>query len=144
MITGTNNSNCKWVLTGSDVACIGNIENLLDYATVKSWAHPTMGNYCYGYMFYNCKALTQAPALSATTLAGSCYHNMMFNGCTKIKLSIIQTGEYEVVYRIPTAGTGTTATDALSNMFTNTGGTFKGAPNINTTYYLSNTNTVVG
>ena len=195
MITGTNNSNCKWVLTGSDVACIGNIENLLDYATVKSWAHPTMGNYCYGYMFYNCKALTQAPALSATTLAGSCYHNMfrgctsltqapalpvttlasncyygmfygctgltqapalpattlavecythMFNGCTKIKLSTIQTGEYEVVYRIPTAGTGTTATDALSNMFTNTGGTFKGAPNINTTYYLSNTNTVVG
>ena len=45
-ITGAN-SNYKWVLTGSDIACIGNIENLLDYTTVKSGAHPTMAVYCY-------------------------------------------------------------------------------------------------
>ena len=79
---------------------------------------------------------------SATTLANSCY-NGMFYGCTGIKLSSTQTGEYTVTYRIPTTGTGTTASSALSNMFTSTGGTFKGTPTINTTYYLSNTNTVV-
>ena len=323
VITG-DNSNCKWVLAGSDVACIGNIENLLDYTTVKSRAHPTMANYCYGYMFtgctsltqapelpattlvaycyysmfFGCTSLTQAPALPATTLASNCYNNMfancirltqspdlpattletycyaymfsgctalthapdlpattlemncyrnmfsgcksltqtpalpattlanncydsmfynctsltqapvlpattlksygyqymfrgcksltqapvlpattlksycyqgmfqdckrltqapalpattlanwcyqyMFKGCTSLKLSTTQTGEYTVAYRIPTTGTGTTATNALNNMFASTGGTFTGTPEINTTYYLSNTNTVV-
>ena len=193
VITG-NSSNYKWVLTGSDIKCVGNIENLLDYATVESGAHPTMAYYCYRGMFQDCKALTQAPVLPATTVVSYCYNGMflgctgltqtpalpattlanfcyigmfrgctsltqapalpattltsgcywgMFQGCTSLKLSTTQTGEYTVVYRIPTAGTGTTATNALSNMFTGTGGTFTGTPAINTTYYLSNTNTVV-
>ena len=30
-------------------------------------------------MFYNCEALTQAPALSATTLVKSCYESMFYN-----------------------------------------------------------------
>ena len=194
VITG-DSSNYKWVLTGSDISCIGNIENLLDYVTIESGSHPTMANYCYAYMFQDCTSLTQAPALPATTLANYCYYCMfmgctsltqapalpattlanncyvhmfrdctsltqapalpatklanncyqsMFFGCTSLKLSSTQTGEYTVVYRIPTTGTGTTATDALTDMFSNTGGTFTGAPAINTTYYLSNTNTVVG
>ena len=215
-----NSSKYKWVLTGSYIKCIGNIENLLDYATVESGANPTMASYCYGYMFYGCAALTQAPvlpattlshhcyyymfrgctslikapALPATTLSGSCYYRMfsdctaltqapalpattlnsycyrhmfrdctsltqvpalpatvladncydsMFYNCTGLKLSTTQTGEYTVAYRIPITGTGTTATNALINMFTSTGGTFTGTPEINTTYYLSNTNTVV-
>ena len=236
-----------WVLTGTDIACVGNIENLLDYATVESGQHPTLAegcyadmfygctsltqapallattlaDYCYYYMFYGCTRLTQAPALPATTLANYCYQNVfqgctsltqapalpvtrlanncyenmfsgctglaqapalpattlatncydsmfsgctgltqapalpattlanycyqyMFQGCTKIKLSSTRTGEYTQEYRIPSSGTGTTATNALSNMFTSTGGTFAGTPSINTTYYLSNTNTVVG
>ena len=102
----------------------------------------TLADYCYRNMFSNCTSLTQAPALPVTTLAGSCYRSM-FQGCSKIKLSSTQTGEYTVTYRIPSSGTGTTATDALTNMFTDTGGTFTGTPSINTTYYLSNTNTVV-
>ena len=219
VITG-NNINYKWVLTGSGIKCIGNIENLLDYATVKSGAHPTMASYCYYgmfqsctsltqapalpattlasycyydmfqnctsltqapalpattleaycyyYMFYKCTSLTQAPALPATTLASSCYYRMfykcaslaqapalpattlvdncyyhMFYKCTSLKLSATQTGEYTVAYCIPSSGTGTTATNALTDMFTSTGGTFTGTPKINTTYYLSNTNTVV-
>ena len=271
VITGDNNS-YKWVLTGSDIACTGNIENLLDYATVESGNHPTMANYCYrymfrdctsltrapalsattlstycysnifqgctgltqapalpattladycyAYMFYGCTSLTQAPALSATTLAAYCYEQMfractsltqapalpattladycyndmfysctsltqapalpattlknycyqgmfegctsltqvpalpatvlkkycyrsMFQNCSKIKLSSTQTGEYTIAYRIPKTGTGTTSTNALMYMFISTGGTFTGTPEINTTYYLSNTNTVV-
>ena len=79
-ITG-NSLDCRWVLTGSNIACIGNIETLLDYVTVKSGAHPTMASNCYQYMFYNCTSLTQAPTLPATTLAYGCYSNM-FYGCT--------------------------------------------------------------
>lgn len=271
VITGSS-SNYGWVLTGSDISCIGNIENLLDYATVKSGAHPTMANYCYAYMFHSCSSLTQAPALSATTLADYCYYQMfhscssltkapalpattlsnycyygmfqnctsltqvptlpaitlanscyktmfrgctaltqaptlpattletycyqamfsgctsltqapalpattlalycyaymfnscssltqvpalpatkltsgcyssMFEDCTSIKLSSTKTGEYTVAYRIPTTGTGTTANGSLTTMFYSTGGTFTKSPSINTTYYLSNTNTVI-
>ena len=81
-ITGAN-SNYKWVLTGSDIACIGNIENLLDYTTVSSGKHPTMAVYCYAYMFRDCTSLIQAPTLSATTLTTGCYYSM-FYGCTSL------------------------------------------------------------
>ena len=235
-----------WVINGTDVRCNGNIEILLDYATVKAGQHPTMANECfaglfkgcaalitspelpamtlasscYTYMFFGCTNLTQAPALPATTLSSSCYADMfygctsltqapdlpattlsyncyadmfydctnliqapalpatalenncyfdmfygctsltqapalpattltnrcyfeMFYGCTSLKLSTTQTDEYTQEYRIPSSGTGTTAKNALSDMFASTGGTFTGTPEINTTYYLSNTNTVV-
>ena len=82
VITGSNQK-YRWVLTGSDIKCIGNIENLLDYATVQSRVHPTMASNCYRYMFYGCTALTQAPALPATKLVDSCYY-YMFQGCTAL------------------------------------------------------------
>ena len=218
-ITG-NGINKEWIITGTDVKCIGNIENLLDYITVEAGNHPTMTTSCYSYMFknctsitqapdlptttlashcyegmfYGCIALTQAPALPATTLADYCYSSMfsgcialtqapalpattladycyqlmfygcssltqapelpatsladycyesMFSGCTALKLSSTKTVEYAQEYRIPTTGTGTTATDALTNMFVSTGGTFTGTPAINTTYYLSTDNMIV-
>ena len=169
-ITG-NSNNYKFVFTGTDslkIACEGNIENLLDYETVSAGSHPTMaGNcynamfykctsltsapelpattltdYCYRSMFYGCTALTTAPALPATTLAEGCYQRM-FEGCTKIKLSTTQTGEYQTAYRIPTSGTGNVGLGALDSMFSSTGGTFKGTPSINTTYYVSTSNAVV-
>ena len=102
----------------------------------------TLAEGCYQQMFQGCTGLTQAPALPATTLAGYCY-NSMFQGCTNIKLSTTQTGEYTVAYRIPIAGRGTTTTGALTDMFTSTGGTFTGTPEINITYYLSTDNMVV-
>ena len=265
-ITGSSDT-YRWVLTGSNISCNGNIENLLDFETVADGKHPTMAKYCYAYMFqgctslitapelpattlasdcygymfkgctsldtapklpattmaescyrymfngctaltispelpattlasscyysmflrctsldtapklpattmaascykfmfYGCTALTIAPELPATTLAEYCYQNMfekcinlisipklpattlaitcyysMFLNCTKIKFSETQTGEYQTVYRIPTVGTGTTASNALVNMFTGTGGTFTGTPAINTTYYTAN------
>ena len=82
IITGSS-ENYRWVLTGTDIKCIGNIENLLDYATVASGEHPTMASYCYAYMFSGCTSLTQAPALPATTLEEGCYCNM-FYGCTSL------------------------------------------------------------
>ena len=184
----------SWVLTGSDISCTGNIETLLDYAAVEAGNHPTMGYYCYYYMFQDCISLTQAPALPATTLAKDCYRDMfcgctsltqapvlpattlaedcyhsmfynctsltqapvlpattlaincydsMFYNCTSLKLSSTKTDEYTQSYAIPFSGTGTTAMNALSDMFTSTGGTFTGTPEINTTYYLSSDNMIV-
>ena len=43
----------------------------------------TLAVSCYGSMFKGCTALTQAPALPATTLAVSCYDSM-FQGCTAL------------------------------------------------------------
>ena len=128
----------------------------------------TLADYCYNSMFYGCTSLTTAPQLPATTLADYCYRNMfydcthlmivpelpatilknycyrnMFTGCTNIKLSSTQTGEYQTAYRIPTSGTGTAGSNSLLQMFTNTGGTFKGTPTINITYYLSTSNFIV-
>ena len=222
-ITGSDVPNYNFVFTGTDalkIACEGNIGNLLDYDTVNAGNHPDMADYCYYYIFKNCRSLTTAPRLPATTLANYCYTGMfsgckslmkapylpataltegcyyymfygctslisvptlpattltdgcyanmfrdctllttapelpattlamncyrgMFRGCTNIKLSTTLTGEYQTVYRIPKSGTGTTATGALKDMFYGTGGAFTGTPNINTTYYLSTSNTVV-
>ena len=38
-----------------------------------------VGNKSYKHMFYNCKSLTQAPALPATTLANGCYERMFWS-----------------------------------------------------------------
>lgn len=158
----------RFVITGSDVSCDGNVETMLDYATVVNGGHPTMvgfalyalfyectalvscpslpatelAEYCYGSMFQGCTNLTTIPKLPATTLAEACYITM-FSGCSKIKLSTAQTGEYTQGYRIPSDGTGTAGTNSVNNMFINTGGTAVGSPTINTTYYLSNTNKIV-
>ena len=157
-------SSNKWALNGSNISCTGNIENLLDYETVEVGQHPAMADYCYSSMFYGCTSLTTAPSLPATTLADYCYYSMfrgctslttapslpattmanncygyMFYGCTSVKLAISKSSEYDKEYRIPKSGNGVTATSALTDMFTQTGGTFTGTPNINTTYYTSNT-----
>lgn len=193
-VTGTLDTSYAWTLTGSNIACSGNIETLLDWETVAAGEHPSMAYACYHCMFYNCTGLTTAPELPATTLAEVCYAHMfygctgltaapallattleyrcyaemfwgctsltqapalpatslaqecyyyMFYGCTGIKLSETQTGNYTKAYRIPTSGTGTTATNALNNMFSYTGGTFTGTPEINTTYYLDSSCTIV-
>ena len=110
--------------------------------TAPSLPATTLATNCYRYMFQNCTSLTTAPSLPATTLANYCYSSM-FYGCIKIKLSTTASGTYTKSYRIPKSGTGTTASSALNNMFANTGGTFKGTPEINTTYYLDESNTIV-
>ena len=158
----------RFVLGGAGIFCDGNIENILDYATVAAGKHPTMAElcffslfkgetelksapslpattlaeHCYDSMFYGCTELTSLPSLPATTLAKYCYR-YMFQNCTKIKLSTDKTGAYTTAYRIPFSGTGTDANYTMDNMFYGTGGTFAGTPTINTTYYLDSSNTIV-
>jgi len=92
---------------------------------------------CYYSMFVDCKSLATLPALGATTLSTQCY-GYMFYGCDNIRLSTTSTSEYSNKYRIPTIGDGTTASNAMVEMFTGTGGTFTGTPSINIEYYTSN------
>ena len=141
-ITGIVFSFAKWHISGTNIACNGDIDCLLDYSTVKGGNRPAMANNCYSSMFYGCTSLTAAPSLPATTLANYCYSSM-FYGCIKIKLSTTASGTYTKSYRIPKSGTGTTASSALNYMFANTGGTFTGTPELNTTYYLDESNTIV-
>ncbi|MGI6496217.1 MAG: hypothetical protein ACOX5G_09040 [Kiritimatiellia bacterium] len=80
-ITGSLTSS-PWLITaGNPVACSGNIEALLDYATVSGGEHPPMDPCCFARLFENCKRLTHAPALPATALAPNCY-DTMFYGCS--------------------------------------------------------------
>jgi hypothetical protein len=159
-----NTIGCNYLaITGSNVACSGNVETLLDYLVVYNGGHPIMGRnafsnlfsendalvaapelpavtlseWCYSAMFSDCPKLTTLPELPATTLADHCY-SYMFSGCSLIKLSTVQTDAYKNAYRIPASGLGTSASGWNSDMFGNTGGTFTGAPSLNTTYYTSN------
>ena len=103
----------------------------------------TLATYCYDSMFQGCTALKSIPMLPATTLYTRCY-KMMFSGCKTIKVSTAKTGEYTKKYRVPTTGTGTIGTESLLDMFDGTSGTFVGTPTINTAYYLSSANRIVG
>ena len=183
-----NNKNYRWVLTGTAIECIGNIENLLDWETVELGNHPTMTNYCfihlfrdnlslikapslpaivlsgncyvymfsgtsivvapsllatvlendcYSYMFYGCLLLTTVPLLPANIMVDRCYNAMLY-GCTAFKVSATQTGSYQYAWRMPTSGTGTTASNWSWVMLKNTGGTFIDTPVINVTYYVEN------
>ena len=150
--------------TLADYCYEGMFYNCSNLTTAPQLPATTLSNDCYTSMFYGCTNLATAPELSATTLAYNCYKNMfygctnlatapelpaiilanncytgMFSDCTKIKLSSTQTGNYQTAYRIPMSGTGKQGTSSLSDMFGSTGGTFKGTPTINTTYYTSNT-----
>ena len=103
-------------------------ESLIQVPELQS---TSLAEHCYESMFYNCISLSVPPELPATTLATSCYQNM-FSG-SGVQISSTQTALFNTEYRIPATGTGTSATDALTDMFdSNTIGT----PLINTTYYI--------
>lgn len=76
---GTNEYNFSF--TGSNISCDGNMETLLDYATVELGNHPAMADYCCHNMFKGCTNLISIPLLGTQTLAMRCYANM-FEGCT--------------------------------------------------------------
>ena len=96
----------------------------------------TLSKECYITMFYQCASLSSVANLPATTLTENCYR-FMYGACPNIKLSASSGSGYSYSFRIPKSGTGTTATGATEYMFTGTGGSFTGTPNINTTYYTT-------
>lgn len=87
----------------------------------------TLKKNCYREMFRGCTKLTQAETLSARTLIDSCYYRM-FYGCSLLK---VQSGATDNII-LPSGIT--TATNALYQMFTSTGGTATGTPTAGTVY----------
>lgn len=119
--------------------CFANLFNGCEKLTsAPSLPATTLTEWCYQSMFNGCTSLTTLPSLPATTLQQYCYR-YMFYYCTWIKVSTSKTWEYQTAYRIPTEWTGTTANNALADVFWYTWWTFTWTPSINTTYYTSNT-----
>ncbi|MGI5870379.1 MAG: leucine-rich repeat protein, partial [Kiritimatiellia bacterium] len=81
LVTGGNLA--YWTINAApaSVDCSGNIETLLDYATVEADGHPAMIANCFANLFKDCTALASAPELPATNLIDNCYVGM-FRGCT--------------------------------------------------------------
>ena len=93
-IMGSNGSrNNAWKITGSNVECNGNLDNLLDYNTAKEGNIPTRAAYCFYHMFDSCEALVKIPALGKTfstpitnlnrTAPNHCFAYMFYN-CSNI------------------------------------------------------------
>lgn len=126
----TGNGEYRWVLTGSNISCEGNIETLLDYRAVSNGEHPTMANACYFWMFNGCASLTTAPELPAITLTGSCYNQMFKNTSltTAPKLPAVTLADWCYSYMFdscsslitaPELPATTLAMGCYSNMFRN-------------------------
>ena len=140
-------ASCKNLTVAPGLPATTLVNNCYDYmfadceklTTAPELPATTIADYCYSNMFYGCESLSELPELPATTLASMCYYNM-FSNCSKIYISdeagTFDGITYSAEYRIPSSGTGKSATYALYNMFGSTGGKFKGTPNINTTYYI--------
>ena len=124
-------------------SCYGSMfSNCTGLTTVPSLPATTLAESCYDSMFSNCTGLTTVPSLPATTLAPYCYQSM-FSGCINLKLSDTKTDSYTIPYCIPSADYGESDQDSLTDMFAGTGGTFVDTPEINTTYYLDKSNSIV-
>lgn len=87
----------------------------------------SLANYCYDGMFIDCTGLTSAPELPATNLVTFCYYQM-FQDCTSLK---INSSSGTKIFTCPL----TLPINAVTQMFYNTGGSFKGTPEAGNTYY---------
>ena len=86
---GNNDSICRslndystFTSTGK-ISASGNIMSLLYGDDFEGKLDLSDKNCCFYRLFYNCKSLTNAPELPATTLSNSCYRQI-FDGCTKL------------------------------------------------------------
>ena len=92
----------------------GNLENLLDYQTVKAGGHPTMGRKCFISMFQDCTTLERGADLYADVATEECCANL-YKGCTNL-LEIPQI-DFLIGRNSPTGGT--LANLCCSEMFMN-------------------------
>lgn len=73
----------RWRLSGKNIRCIGNIENLLDYRKVANGEHPKQGSMCFMDLFNGNSSLIEAPELPSLEAARNCYE-VMFKGCPNL------------------------------------------------------------
>lgn len=107
-------------------------------ASAPKISHCSLAEGSFLGMCMGCQSLVSIPEFHA----GLPWHeipdmayNSMFSGCSSLKISAVQTGEYQYPFRIPSTGTGTGTLNVTNGMFNLTGGTFTDRPEFNTTYY---------
>ena len=160
--TGAKNREV-WKITGTDVSCYGNIENLLDYQLTQQGKHPTVGNYafralfrgntslitcpwigcidltaqqCCGNIIRECTNLTVLPAIYAKTFNGSSTFSYGFNN-TKCNVSQTRVSQNTLEYKVPYVNEAEVTTAIGQSAFGGTLGTYTGSLDSNTTYYLA-------
>lgn len=69
----------------SGIYAEGNLETLLDYATVAAGGHPQMDYEAFADLFIDCTLLVKAPDLLAETLSYGCCGKMLW-GCTSLTI----------------------------------------------------------
>ena len=123
----SNSSYYNFVTTGK-IAASGNINTLLN-PDPEAEVSLAGKDFCYSNLFNNCKYLTHAPALPATTLANYCYDEMFAN-CTSLEKApelpakTLTDGCYEGMFEYcsalkaaPTLHATTLANGCYMNMF---------------------------
>lgn len=90
---------CRFVLTGTEISCVGDIRCLLNYINVED---STMADRCFSYLFDMCSALIAAPSLPSTTLSQGCYRAMF---------------RFTSIYSAPELPATTLAQSCYSSMF---------------------------
>ena len=102
-------------------------EDCINLARTPELPATTLARDCYWSMFSGCTNLTTAPELPATTLEENCYL-WMFRGCSKLK---VNTSSGNKIFTCPSI----IPSNAVTDMFEGTGGTFTGTPTAGNTYY---------
>lgn len=131
--THVPSSGSLFTISGSNVMCLGNIESLLDYTKLESGDLIQKTPYCFNFLFANQTALISVPRFAQSRIQG---YTAMFQGCVNIMLSETEDSTYKYEFRIPALGTAQGSN--VGSMFASTGGSWKGTPSVNTTYYTNN------
>lgn len=80
----SSRASARFVLTGSNVCCDGNIETLLDYETVLSGNDCIIASSAFRFLFYQSTPLVRGPVMPKSPLANYCCASI-FYGCTNLQ-----------------------------------------------------------
>lgn len=112
-----------WKISGENVYCYGNLENLLDYKVTARGGHPSVGErafysmlahndalisspeilspiiseYVYYGMFWDCKNLKYAPSILPASIVPSKGYGIMFQECPALISPPIMSGIEEIM-----------------------------------------------
>ena len=130
---------CESVIISNNNCFIYMFKNCKSLTTAPELPATTLADHCYRNIFYYCTSLTSPPALPATTLVDRCYDSM-FYGCTSLQVYSSSGAGHNKAWRIPTSGTASSYT-SQPRMFYNCPGSYKSTSNVslNTTFYTQNT-----
>lgn len=140
-LTGAPDLPATSLATGCYTEMFENCTSLIMVPCIQATEMSIYGGGC-AMMFAGCTSLKSIPKLHSTLLLENNYY-AMFKNCSSLKVSATKTDTYTKEYRIPDSGTALAAGSALTSMFDGTGGTFTGTPEVNTTYYLDSSMTIV-